>query len=183
MRHGKLVLAFVGMGRAGKDTAAEWFRDHTNLVYRGGCSWTGRHYMAERLSADEDRLVTPDEAYARRHEDRLKWYHYLNDYRSQDSALLIRDCLSHSDIICGIRDRAELCAAKAEGLLDLVIWIDRDVPRDLTVTFSIEDADIVVRNHSTVDVYYWRLERLAKSLNLLVSGAAYGSRVRETIHT
>jgi hypothetical protein len=162
------VIAFCGYGRAGKDTGAEWFRDHTDLVFAGGCSWTARIYMAKRLSEDEGRLITPDEAYTRRHEDRMKWYTYLNEYRKDDPARLIRDCLEHSDIICGVRDYAELIAAKAQGLLDLIIWVDRDVPVDPTVTYSIDDCDVIIRNHGDVQVYYQRLERLARLLDLEV---------------
>lgn len=162
------VLAFCGYGRSGKDTAAEWFRDHTNLVFMGGCSWTAREYMAKRLGADEGRVITVDEAYARRHEDRMKWYTYMNEYRKDDPARLIQDCLDHSDIVCGVRDRAELLAAKEAGLLDLIIWIDRDVPVDPTVTYTVDDCDMVIRNFGTLEVYYQRLERLARSLGLQV---------------
>jgi len=162
----KPVIAFCGYGRAGKDTGAEWFRDHTALVFKGGCSWTARVYMAERLTQDLGRLVTVDEAYARRHEDRMKWYTYMNEYRKDDPARLIRDCLTHSEIICGIRDRAELLAAREEGLLDLIIWVDRDVPVDPTVTYTVDDCDIIIRNHRSVMAYYSKLWQLARSLGL-----------------
>lgn len=162
------TLAFCGYGRAGKDIGAEWFRDHTDLVFLGGCSWTARQYMAQRLSADEGRVITVEEVYERRHEDRWKWYTYMNEYRKDDPARLIRDCLSHSDIVCGVRDRMELITAKREGLLDLLIWVDRDVPEDKTVTYTIDDCDIIIRNRTDVGVYYQRLERLAKSIGLKV---------------
>lgn len=162
------VIAFCGYGRSGKDTGAEWFRDHTPLKFMGGCSWTARDYMAMRLSEDEGRIVTIDEAYARRHEDRIKWYTYLNQFRVGDPSRLIRNCLSHSDIVCGVRDRKELFAARDEGLLDLLIWIDRDVPVDSTVTYTIDDCDIVIRNRDTLGVYHNRLARLAKLIGLPV---------------
>jgi len=162
----KPIIAFCGYGRSGKDTGAEWFRDHTKLVFKGGCSWTARIYMAERLSKEMGRLVTPEEAYARRHEDRMKWYEYLNNYRCGAPSRLIRDCLNHSDIICGIRDRAELLAAREEGLLDLIIWVDREVPTDPTVTYTADDCDVIVRNHHSLPDYYAKLWHLAASMGL-----------------
>lgn len=171
MRNGLPVIALCGYGRAGKDTAAEWLRDHTVLRFSGGCSWTALPYMARRLSEDFGRLVTEEEAYRRRHEDRMKWYTYMNEYRKDeyrkdDPARLIRDVLQHSDLVCGVRDRCELLAAREEQLLDLVVWIDRDVPVDPTVTYSIDDCDIVVRNHGTIHEFHQRLYRLARSLRL-----------------
>lgn len=167
MRNGKPVLALCGYGRAGKDTSAEWFRDNTCLQFKGGCSWTARQYMANRLSEDLGRLVTVAEVYDRRHEDRMKWYNYMNEYRKDDPARLIRDVLKHSDLVCGVRDRAELLAARDTGLLDLIVWIDRDVPVDPTVTYSIDDCDIVIRNHGTVPELHRRLEKLAAVLQIL----------------
>ncbi|NIN68084.1 MAG: hypothetical protein GTO63_25935 [Anaerolineae bacterium] len=90
----------------------------------------------------------------------------MNEYREGDPSRLIRDCLSHSDIVCGPRDKAELLAAKGEGLIDLIVWVDRDVPEDPTVTYSIDDADIVVRNRGTLLQYEERLARLMKALRI-----------------
>lgn len=161
-----LVLAFCGYGRCGKDTACEWLRDHTKLVFNGGCSWTASPYMAMRLSRELGREVTVEDAYDRRHADRMKWYTYMNEYRRDDPARLIRDCLVHSNIICGIRDREELLAAREEGLLDLIIWIERDVPTDETVTYTVDDCDIILRNQHSLGAYYAKLWRLANSLGL-----------------
>jgi hypothetical protein len=163
----KLVLAIVGYGRAGKDTASDWLKDHTTLRFNGGSSWHARHYMAKRLSADVGREVTPDEAYTTRHENRWKWYTYMNEYRQPDWTQLVRDCLADSDIVSGVRDREELLVSKQQGLLDLIVWVDRPVPVDPTVTFSIEDADVIVRNWGGLQEFYSRLERLARCLGVL----------------
>lgn len=72
------VLMICGHGRAGKDTAAEYLRDHAGIKFEGGCSWAARHYMAGRLG------ISAEEAYARRHEDRELWFRYLNELRADD---------------------------------------------------------------------------------------------------
>lgn len=176
MKNGHLTLAIVGYGRCGKDTAGEYLAEHTVLKFEGGCSWAGRHYMAERLSKDYGRRVTPEEAYDNRHgmpgEDpnvmRLKWYNYLNEFREGDPARLIRLVLKTSDFVCGLRDREELIAARKEGLLDLIVWIERPtVPIDPTVTFTKDDCDIVIMNDGTKGDYYRRLRRLATALKII----------------
>ena len=164
------VLAFCGYGRAGKDTCAEWLRDNTPLAYKGGCSWTGSVYMARRLSDGAGRLITPEEAYATRHaspDTRWKWYTWLNEYRAADPALLIKDCLAHSDVICGVRDREELLSARDQGLLDLLIWVDRTVPHDPTVTYTRNDCDLILENFGTKEELLFKLRRLALALRIL----------------
>lgn len=165
MKNGKPVIAWCGMGRAGKDTAAEYARDKFGLVYAGGSSWVGRVYMAKRLSEDEGRLVTPDEAYANRHKDRDKWYRYLNEYRHGDPTRLLRECLIYSDMICGPRDGFEMVTACKEGLIDLAVWVENPrAPVDKTVTFTVDDCDVVVHNNGTHELFYRRLDRLIASL-------------------
>jgi hypothetical protein len=121
-------------------------------------------------------VVTPEEAYATRHgppgEDpeatRLKWYHYLNEFRKDDPARLIRLVLETSDFVCGVRDSQELLAARDQGLLDLIVWVDNPrVPDDPTVTFTRADADIIIRNDDTIPVYLERWRRLAACLGVL----------------
>jgi hypothetical protein len=163
MRNGLPILAIVGHGRAGKDTVAEWLRDNTILRFKGGCSFTGCQYVADKLGSSWH------EAWRTRHERRMEWYHILNEYRKDDPTRLVRDCLEHSDIVCGLRDREELLGAKAKKLFDLVIWVDRPVPIDPTVTFTVDDADLIIRNYTKFEDLYERLTHLAGVLKVLRS--------------
>ena len=114
---------------------------------------------------------SPEDAYRQRHEDRMLWFHALNELRAREGpTCLVRRCLAHSDVVCGLRNKVELEAGRAEGLLDLVVWVDRPTLPDPTVEFTIEDADIIVRNHTTLGDFYGRLERLARTLNILPAG-------------
>lgn len=161
MRDGVPSIAIVGNGRAGKDTAAEYLRDHTKLRFNGGCSWTGRLYVAERLG------ISPEEAWNTRHARRMEWYTLLNEYRKTEPHRLVKDVLSHSDIVCGVRDGSEMKSAMEHGLFDLVVWIDRDVPPDPTLTFGPDVADIVIQNHWSVEAFHHRLRRFSEALGIL----------------
>jgi hypothetical protein len=96
------------------------------------------------------------------------WREELDKLRERDPALLVKMVLRESDIVCGIRAKIEFEAAKALGLIDLSIWVDRDVPVDPTLSFGVDDCDMVLRNHSTVEDLYLKLEHLARSLRLQV---------------
>lgn len=162
------VLAVLGHGRAGKDTACEWLRDNTTLRFAGGTSWVARHHMAERLSADLGRPVTPDEAFARRHEDRDKWFRYLNDFTAHEPLRLLRMVLADSDLACGLRRGSEVILGQQEGLIDLSIWVENPrVPPDPTVAFRKEDCDVIILNEADLDTFYRRLKRLAAALGIL----------------
>lgn len=159
----KPVLAFCGWGRAGKDTCAEWFRDHTPLKFAGGCSYTILPLVAEA------RGESLEYAWETRHQNRQWWYEFCNEYRKHDPARLVRDCLAHSDIVCGIRDGFELKAVVAEGLTDLTIWVNKPgTEKDTTVTYEEKDCDISISNSGSIEDLHRKLERLAISLGLEV---------------
>lgn len=160
MRNGKPIIAIVGPSRAGKDTAAEYLRDHTTLRYLGGCSFTGCKHVAIKLN------LSWKEAWRTRHERKDEWYKILNEYRKDDPTKLIRECLEHSDIVCGIRDYTEIIEAKFEKLIDLVIWINRNVASDSVLTFGPEVSDITIDNYDTFHSYYRKLTSLAKVLGV-----------------
>lgn len=160
MRNGLPVLAFVGHGRSGKDTCCEWLRDNTFLRFAGGCSYTVLPHVARALG------LTTEEAWATRHDNRMFWYEWCNEYRREDPARIVRECLAHSDVVCGVRDGVELRAARDEGLVDVIVWVDRAVPADPTVAFTADDADLVLRNHGSLDDLYRRLRRLATALKI-----------------
>jgi hypothetical protein len=160
------VLGFLGMGRAGKDTACEWFRDHTPLRFVGSSSWSCKEYVAMRLD------LPVQEAWETRHQRRLEWKQLMDEYREQrgHSACVCKMLEDGNDLICGLRNRTEIVAARAEGLVDLFLWVDNPrVPVDPTVDFTIEDCDLVIRNAGAYAEYYARLARLAATLKIPVS--------------
>lgn len=170
-----LKLAIVGHGRSGKDTAAEWFRDHTPLAYTMSTSRillplvVSRLYFIDIDSCTEENY--PDlfeKEWDRRHDFREFWFDTGIWARRFDPAFLARAAVARGqDIVVGIRDGAEIRTTRSEGLVDLVLWIDRDVPPDPTLTYGVEEADVVIPNRWGLDAFHGRLRRLARSLGLL----------------
>lgn len=161
-----MKIAICGPGRAGKDEAAHWFNANTSLRYFGfSTSMAITPHAAKHLGISEE------EAFARRHRDRELWYELGNNLRQNDKAFLARQTFEHGDIAVGIRDREELQTIIDEGLVDLAIWIDRDVPADPTLKYGPESCDIIVQNRSCISEFHTKLNRLAACLGILKGNA------------
>jgi hypothetical protein len=157
-------LLIVGHGRAGKDTACEYLSQITSLRNAGTTSKYLCKHVAQALGLSEE------EAYRRRHESnemRQTWFKIGNQVRENSPTTLLREALMHGEITGGVRDIAEIVGAREEKLVDLIIWVEnRRVPPDPTVTFGVEECDIVIPNHGSLDEFYYRLWRLAQFANL-----------------
>jgi hypothetical protein len=154
-------LLIIGMGRSGKDTAGEWFGKHTILRYAGSSSNNVCPLIAKELGISEK------EAWETRHENRMFWYNFANGLRKDDPNALTRLCLEKGDLVIGLRDKFEVESAQRDGYVDLTIWIERDVPKDPTVTFDKSAADIIIENNGTLGQFYDKLESLAFCLGVL----------------
>jgi hypothetical protein len=146
-----------GHGRAGKDTACEIICELTGWKFAGTTSKYLTKFVAAKLG------LSDEEAYARRHESdetRMVWFHTGNELRKDDPSLLARMAFQNGDVSGGVRGKPEIEAIRQEGVADLIIWIDRDVPVDPTMEFGREYADIVIENNGTVTELREKLRRL-----------------------
>jgi hypothetical protein len=153
-------IAICGPGRCGKDTVAAWFRDHRRMAYAKATSEVIVPHAARKIG------LSDSEMFARRHEFRPLMFDTGVELRRDDPAYLAREVLKTGDLVVGVRDRVEMEAVRREKLVDLAIWIDRDVPPDPTMGYGPELCDIIVPNRWGLPELYGRLETLANLLNL-----------------
>lgn len=154
-------LAFVGPSGAGKDEAGEFVsRCFAGLPYWGPTSLV----IAPHIAAEDG--VSIEEAYAHRHRDKERWRKKGDLLRLHDPAHLARKTLETGRIVVGVRSLIEITAVRAEGLVDLIVWIDRDVPPDPTLEYGSELADLVIENHWGLPEFHDRLRRLGRALGL-----------------
>lgn len=150
----KRVL-FVGYGRAGKDEAAQFAESHLGLRYGGSFSWHAKEDVAVALG------VHPMTAWETRRQHRKFWYDECNRLRANDITILAKRALASGDIVAGLRDKPELDAVVAQGLFDAIVWVDRDVPVDPTVTFTKQDVldagGTVIDNRGSLPEYHLKL--------------------------
>lgn len=149
-------IAILGFGRAGKDTAGEIIGKMSPLRYVGSTSQVVCPMIAKDLG------LTPEAAWADRHNNRMYWWRWCNEYRKDDPTKIARASLATGDLVVGLRDAIELEACKAAKLFDLILWINRDVPVDPTVTFRREDCDVVIDNNDDLPTLEKRLARLLR---------------------
>lgn len=153
-------IALCGPGRSGKDECASWLSANTSLRFGRSTSQVIAPYVAERLG------VSVAEAFARRHEDRELWFAIGNELRLQDPTFLVRECLRDGEIVVGMRNQDEVIAARSQRLIDLFVWISRDVPHDPTQTYGPELCDIEIENRGTLEELFDRLEALTRFAGL-----------------
>jgi hypothetical protein len=161
MREPLPKIAICGHGRSGKDEAARYLARRTPLRFAKSTSEVIAPYAAAKLGRPVD------VAFAERHQNRVFWFNVGNELRAEDPAFLVRECLKAGEIVVGMRNRSEVVAVRAERLVDLVVWIDRDVPADPTQEFGVELCDLVVPNRGTLEEFHGRLEALARWAGLL----------------
>lgn len=174
-------LAICGHGRSGKDTAAHWLNRHTSLHFHGSLSW----YLA--IDVAKKTGLSREEAYKRRHDSddvRLMWYNLGRELRKNNPGYLINKAIEDgSDIICGVRDKEEVLWMIDNNIVDLVIWIDRDVKTDPTMEFGPELCDVMIYNNGTLEDLCLRLARLSKALNILRIGEEFNLHAKITEET
>jgi hypothetical protein len=164
-----MKIGICGPGRHGKDLASEYLASISTLRYHSGTSlfaanivfgeWGWMYYS------------TKEECFA----DRAKWRDVWKSIilkHNQDNGVtaLYRDCLKDQDILSGLRDRDEFFACRADGFVDLWVWIDAskriDDP-DPTITYTADDCDIVVPNNRSTAEFKKRLFALASTWRVL----------------
>ncbi len=157
-----MKLAIVGPSRSGKDESGLILDRISTLRYTGFCtSMVILPHASKRLGMPE-RI-----AWDTRHRHRALWREIGDELREHDPAFLARQVLAGQDIAVGIRSRREMLATQEQGLVDLTVWVDRDVPKDESQEFGQELCDIVVPNHWGVEELESRLTRLAASWGVL----------------
>lgn len=158
MSHVPKIL-FIGPGRSGKDTAAQFLHRRGNLRYGGSTSWAALPLMAAYFGRHQM------EVWDRRHEHRETWKEQCDLIRSQgDQCFLIRCALDTGNMITGVRGLPEINAAIAEKLFDSIVWIDNPrVDADPTMDFGSEKANVVIRNNGSLVKFQHQLIDWAKS--------------------
>ncbi len=76
------------------------------------------------------RLGLPDHVvYQQRHQNRELWYRIGKEVRFNDPGILLREAFENGSVSGGVRDYEEVVYARESGLVDLIVWVDRPVPK------------------------------------------------------
>jgi hypothetical protein len=158
-------LIIVGHARHGKDTVGDLF---TKL---GGFEWASSSYVAA------DKVVRPylkkfydveydtvDECFMDRMHYRAAWYDAITAYNTPDKTKLAQDIFAVNDIYVGLRNKKELWAIRAAGMVDHVVWVDAldRLPPEPASSMSIEPcmADFHIDNNGSLEETEFNVKRL-----------------------
>lgn len=163
-----MKLGIIGHGRHGKDEVAERLAKHAGLRYFAGTSAyaSGRVYHWLRANyAWAAKYPNETVCWNNRHLHRQEWAQVIADINHDDPAQLYRECLTHQDLLTGIRWRNEFEAINAAKLVDAWVWVERPgFPLDPTCELTRDDAQYKISNSGTLDQLDMLVQELAKML-------------------
>lgn len=163
-------IIVVGHGRHGKDTACEYLRDRFGFRFQSSSEFCAEHVVMPWMLMKGIEYASAKQCFEDRHngDNRANWYRAITDYNTPDKSRLGRAILAENDIYNGLRNRAELWAMQATGIVDAVVWVDRTyhVPQEPASSMTIEPwmADYHVDNNGSMDELERNLFRLAERL-------------------
>ncbi len=131
-KNGYPVLSYQGLGRSGKDTAAQHVAEISELKYGGSTSNVVLPLIAHSLGVSED------DAWDTRHKNRTFWFNWCNLFRQlYGQETLARYLLGLGDFVVGLRSDIEVRAVHKAGLVTHWVWVERPgVADDPTVEFN-----------------------------------------------
>jgi len=149
-----MKLLVTGHARHGKDTVCGIIRDAFGLAFISSSYFVAekavRPYLAERGLV----YTTLEECYADRTNHRAEWHDAIHAYNTPDLARMGRELFAQYDMYCGLRNRQEFLAIKAEKLFDVSIWVDRirhhpPEPHD-SMQIRQDDCDLIIDNNTSL---------------------------------
>tara|TARA_R110001583_G_scaffold52147_6_gene162192 strand:+ start:4923 stop:5429 length:507 start_codon:yes stop_codon:yes gene_type:complete len=157
----------IGNGRAGKGTFCKVALNSFGLTSKSSSRMGCEMGLYEKFK-DMFGYADMEECYNDRHSKRELWYQGICDLCDPNKSAVGRAIYNLHDIYDGCRDDLELNAIKAEGLIDLVIWIDAgdrvQAEGSGSMKLTKDDADIVIYNTTTEAEYIEKVKRFLSAL-------------------
>ena len=159
-------LLVLGAARWGKDTFAEIFNEEFGYTFESSSQASANIFIYDLLK-EKYKYTTPEECFEDRVNHRQEWYEAICEYNKDDKARLAKGILERSDCYVGMRDRREIDECVAQGIFDLIIWVDASdrLPEEDASSFNIDKscADIIIDNNGDYDSFKKRVIRFGKS--------------------
>jgi hypothetical protein len=151
----KPKLMVIGYARHGKDSICNILRDLYGFSFVSSSYFVGECAVRPWLEAKGITYPTMELCYADRIHHRSDWFDAISAYNGHDPARLGRELFAQYDIYCGLRNRREFDALKAEKAFDVCFWVDRSEhvpPENIssnTLDFSV--ADYIIDNNGDLE--------------------------------
>lgn len=146
-----MKIMVIGHARHGKDSVCSILRSEFGLSFVSSSYFVARAAVVPWLAARNITYENFDLCYADRINRRAEWFNAIADYNKDDPARLGRELFAEYDIYCGIRNRVEYEALRAEKAFDFCFWVDASLrvePEPITSnTMRETDADFIIDNN------------------------------------
>ena len=160
-------LLVLGNMRHGKDTFGEILRDHMSLSFQSSSQAAADIFIYDELKGRYG-YETPEECFEDRINHRAEWFDLITAYNSEDRSRLAKSILEINDCYIGMRNRKEVEGCIAEGIFDLIVWVDASerLPLEDSDSFDIDKscADFIVENNGTLEEFTNKVLRIGKLL-------------------
>jgi hypothetical protein len=154
-----MKIAVVGPGESGKNELSCRLRERYGLRYELSTSeWAAsfvRPAMMERLGIE---YASDRAAWFDRRNHREFWRAEIERYNYGDPARMYREMSETHDIIDGLRMREDLEACRAEGIVDVAVYVARPGKSDDTCRISPSDCDYIINNDGTLAEFYAKID-------------------------
>jgi|LNFM01.1.fsa_nt_gb hypothetical protein len=162
-----MKLLILGHGRHGKDTVAEYLRDHHGVSFVSSSLFLAETVVRPALVEHGLDYDTLDACYEDRVNHRVLWRDIIAAYNGEDPARLAQAVLAVSDCYVGMRTDREYLAARS--LFDCVMWVDasaRGLPNDpsLTIPFR-SDEMVLIDNNGSLEQTYAQMDDWMRALS------------------
>jgi len=166
-------ILIIGGSGAGKSAVADLI---ANKLGVSGISNTS-DVLIEDFSNSQN---TPaDEIIANKNDYREQLLKFGISKQKEDPSYPVKECLSRSPIVTGIRTRQNFEASK--HLFDIIVWISRPGHNDLN-ELSASDADEVINNDDNLDYLEYLIEILPIFFKLKSQNFDWRFAYNETSH-
>jgi dephospho-CoA kinase len=147
-------ILVVGYARHGKDTVAQILADGWDFQFCSS-SLAAAEIVVYPTLAPIYGYETLEECFNDRVNHRAEWKDLITEYNSQDRTKLAKEILEKNNIYVGMRCKYELAACRAQGLFDVIVWVDgsyRKEPEHISSnTITKQMADYVIDNNGSVN--------------------------------
>lgn len=146
-----MKLMVLGSARHGKDTVCSLLRDLYGLTFISSSFFVAEKAVRPHLAVLGIHYPTIQDCYNDRINHRSDWFNAIVAYNRDDPARLGKELFAQYDIYCGLRNRVEFHALKAENVFDVCLWVDRshhvppEAPSSFNMTFAV--ADYIIDNN------------------------------------
>src|SRR5690554_3607383 len=162
-----MKVLIIGYRRSGKDTLAEIWEERFGIKYESSSMAAARLFIYDELK-DKYGYSSFEECYEDRMDRRKEWYDLITVFNSEDPARLAKIMLETSDVYVGMRSGIEVNSCKEQEIFDLIVWVDAEerVGKESTESCTVtkEDADIIITNNDTEEVFRVKALKLGEVL-------------------